>query len=63
MRRSHAVTRRARPHVPVESAVSPGCCVTCGLRTDLRNELHLDRLPEVDPDITAAEQRRLGEKD
>lgn len=64
IRRSSAVSRRVRPHVAAEDPQAPGCCSTCGVRMDLRsNELHLDQLPAVDPDIVAAEHRRLGEKD
>ena len=59
-RRGTAVHRRAHPHVPTEG--DPGCC-TCGLPLAVRNQLHLDELPAVDPDITAAEARRLGDKD
>ena len=61
-RRSRAVSWRARPHVPVDDPDAPGCCQICGLRTDLRlrNQLHIDP-PPVDPEITAAEHRRLGE--
>ena len=64
-RRSSAVDRRTRAHLPVENPEAPGCCITCGVRMDLktRNELHLDQLPAVDPDILAAERARLGEKD
>ena len=60
MRRGTAAHRRAHPHVPTEG--DPGCC-TCGLPLTAANELHVERLPPVDPDITAAEHRRLGDKD
>ncbi|MET7395594.1 hypothetical protein ABZS66_19100 [Dactylosporangium sp. NPDC005572] len=62
--RSAAVTRRTRPHVPVESVDVPGCCTVCNLpigRKPYPSELHVDQLPAVDPDITDAERRRLGE--
>lgn len=65
-RRSNAVDRRTRPHLPVENPEAPGCCITCSLpigKPPYRSELHVDQLPPVDPDITAAEHRRLGEKD
>lgn len=55
---------RRRAHLPAEDPQAPGCCATCHLplgRT--RNEFHLDELPAVDPAITAAEARRLGEHD
>jgi hypothetical protein len=29
----------------------------------VKNQLHVERLPPVDPDITAAERARLGEHD
>lgn len=63
-RRSNAVDRRARPHLPIPDPQAPGCC-TCGVRMDLkvRNEYHLDQLPAVDQAITDAERARLGERD
>lgn len=60
-KRGTAVHRRVHPHLPVEG--DPGCCTVCGLPTGVKNQLHLDELPAVDPDITAAEARRVGEKD
>lgn len=64
-RRASAVDRRVKPHIAVENPDAPGCCLTCGVRMDLktRNELHVDQLPPVDPAIADAERRRLGEHD
>lgn len=65
-RRSHAVDRRTRPHIPVEDPQALGCCSICNLpigKKPYRSELHLDQLPAVDPDVLAAERARLGEKD
>lgn len=62
-RRGHAADRRVRPHVPADDPQTPGCCAICRLPVGLKNRLHLDRLPAVDPDITAAEHRRLAERD
>ena len=60
MRRGTAAHRRAQPHVPVEG--DPGCCAVCNLPLGkTRNDRHVDQLPAVDPAITAAERRRLGE--
>lgn len=61
-RRGTAAHRRAHPHVPAEDPQAPGCC-TCGLPMSVRNQLHVDELPAVDPAITAAERARLGEHD
>ena len=64
MRRGTAAHRRAQPHVPVEDPQAPGCCATCRLPLGkIRNDRHVDQLPAVDPAITAAEARRLGEHD
>jgi hypothetical protein len=61
VRRGTAAPRRA--HLPVEGD-TPGCCAVCNLPLGkTRNDLHVDQLPPVDPDITAAESRRLGEHD
>ncbi|MER7002234.1 hypothetical protein ABT297_04185 [Dactylosporangium sp. NPDC000555] len=49
--------------MPAEDRNTPGCCAICRLPTGTRNQIHLDRPPPVDPDITAAEARRLGEHD
>jgi len=50
--------------VPVEDPQAPGCCATCRLPLGkIRNDRHVDQLPAVDPAITAAEARRLGEHD
>ena len=64
VRRGTAAHRRVHPHVPVES--DPDCCQICNLpigKPPYRSELHLDAPPAVDPDITAAEHRKLGEHD
>lgn len=62
VRRGPAAHRRA--HLPVEDPQAPGCCATCRLPLGkTKNALHLDELPAVDPDITAAEHRRIAEKD
>lgn len=66
IRRSSAVSRRTRAHIPVESADAPGCCAICSLpigKPPYPSDLHVDQLPAVDPDITAAERRRLGDHD
>jgi len=60
-RRGSAVHRRVHPHLPVEG--DPGCCAICGLPLGVKNQLHLDQLPPVDPDVTDAERRRTGDKD
>lgn len=62
-RRSAAVRRRARAHIPVEDTTTPGCCGICHLPMAARNDLHVDQAPAVDPDITAAERRRTGERE
>jgi hypothetical protein len=62
-RRGHAADRRVRAHVPIEDPQAPGCCSICGVPTAAKNKRHLDELPAVDPDITAAEARRYGEHD
>jgi hypothetical protein len=51
-----------RTHMPVEGD-TPGCCAVCNLPIAVPNQRHVDQLPAVDPDITAAEARRLGEHD
>jgi hypothetical protein len=61
VRRGPAAHRRAHPHLPVEG--DPGCCAICNLPLAVKNEFHVDQLPAVDPAITAAEARRLGEHD
>jgi hypothetical protein len=48
--------------MPVEGD-TPGCCAVCNLPIAAKNQRHVDQLPAVDPDITAAERRRLAEKD
>jgi hypothetical protein len=53
--------RRARPHMAVEDPDTPDVCRICHLPTGTRNDVHLDRPPEVDPAITAAEHRRIGD--
>lgn len=59
---SHVKRRQPRGHLPTEHPDNPGCC-TCGLPMAAKNARHLDELPPVDPDITAAEHRRIAEKD
>lgn len=64
VKRGTAAHRRVHPHVPTEG--DPGCCAVCNLplgRDPYASELHVDALPAVDPAITAAEARRLGEHD
>lgn len=61
MKRGTAAHRRVHPHVPTEG--DPGCCATCNLPMAVKNQLHVGELPAVDPAITAAEARRLGEHD
>ena len=66
VRRGTAAHRRAHPHIPTEDPTVPGCCATCRLplgKNPYASEFHVDQLPPVDPDITAAEARRLGEHD
>lgn len=66
MKRGTAAHRRVHPHLPVEDTQVPGCCVTCRLplgTNPYASELHVEQLPAVDPDITAAEHRRLGDRD
>ena len=66
------MTRRTNPvpkarhghiHVAHEDPDAPGCCITCHRPMTATNDRHVDQLPAVDPDITAAERRRLGEHD
>ena len=57
-------TAPPRTHVPVLDPQAPDCCAICRLPLGkTRNARHVDQLPAVDPDITAAEHRRTGEKD
>lgn len=54
-----------RPHVPHEDPEAPGCCVHCRLPVEARNERHVADpadIPLLDPDQTAAEHRRIGER-
>jgi hypothetical protein len=61
-RRGHAADRRARAHVPIPAPDAPDCC-TCGLRIDLKNQLHTDRPPAAVQAHTAVERARLAEHD
>jgi hypothetical protein len=50
------------PHVPTPDPNVPDCC-TCGLRTDVPNQHHIDHYPTTSPDAAAFERRQLGEKE
>jgi hypothetical protein len=62
-RQAKAKHRHGPIHIAQEDPEAPGCCVTCRRPMSAANDRHVDQLPEVDPDITAAEARRLGEHD
>ncbi len=63
VKRGHAADRRVRPHEPIPDPQVPGCCATCGLRTDVTNALHTDRPPAAVQAHNAVERRKLGEHD
>lgn len=61
--RTAATIQRGQPHVPREDPDVPGTCIHCHRTLGLPNDRHVDQLPTVDPDITAAEHRRIGDHD
>jgi hypothetical protein len=56
-------TRRGAKHLAVDDPANPGCCLICHRPTGTPNDRHIDQLPTTDPAVTAAEARRLGERD
>lgn len=54
--------QRGTPHVPVPLPDVPDVC-SCGRRTDIANDMHIDEYPPVDPAVQEAEHRRLGERE
>jgi len=62
-RRSAATLPRGRPHVPHEDLDAPGTCVHCHRPLAVPNDMHVDQLPDVAPDVAEIERRRTGDRD